>query len=165
MVGSNHSLLANTLQVDYHINMANKTYTGKKNHYADYIRGVHEKATPVRVSILAALADVHKPISIKEIEKIVTGFNESTLYRTLETLVQARLVRKVILNPSESLYETNVERPHHHHIVCTSCGFVEDVDICTHIPSKKTLKSKGFAAITDHSLEFFGVCKKCENIR
>ena len=141
--------------------MSQSIYGGKKDSYAECIRGSRMKATPARVSLLAALANVHKPISIKEIGKRVTAFDQSTLYRALETLVLAKLVKKVTVGSAESLYETLIGRRHHHHIVCTSCGFMEDVDACAHIPSPKILASKGFTKITDHSLEFFGLCRRC----
>ncbi len=127
------------------------------------------KVTKARMHILEALSHFDRPISIKELSAtpLLKEHNIVTLYRTLETLATARLVRKVSFGAAgatESLYETNVGRPHHHHIVCTSCGMMEDIDACAHIPSPRTLAIKGFAKITDHSLEFFGLCKKCAMI-
>lgn len=120
-----------------------------------------EKVTKARLDVLVALSKTDRPISIKELSSFVKGYDLTTLYRTLETLVSIGLTKKVSLDPSESFYEITVGRPHHHHIVCTSCGHIEPVDICIKSPSKSTLVSKGFASITDHTLEFFGLCRKC----
>lgn len=120
-----------------------------------------ERVTKARVRVLAALSKFDRPVPIKELAGSVKDHNLATIYRTLETLVSIRLVRKISIDPSESLYETTIGRPHHHHITCTSCGHIEPLDTCASEPSKATLRSKGFASVTDHSLEFFGLCKKC----
>lgn len=132
-----------------------------KTDFAKHIRDAGEKATGARVAVLSALARFHEPISIKALGKSVKGHDTSTLYRTLETLVAAGLAKKVAIDPSEALYEATIGRPHHHHIVCTSCGLIEAVDVCAPLPSKKSLSAKGFSAITDHNLEFFGICSSC----
>lgn len=129
-------------------------------YYGVFLYG-KEKVTPARINVLAALDSFEKPVSIKHISQIVKDHNTSTLYRTLETLVAAGLVTKISVHPTESLYETNINRHHHHHITCTSCGTLEDIDVCAPLPSHKTLKTKGFSKITGHSLEFFGLCTTC----
>lgn len=128
--------------------------------FSVFLRG-KSKVTDARIDVLSTLSSIHKPISIKEIAKRVKGHNMTTFYRTLETLVKAGLVKKITINSEESLYETTIDRHHHHHISCTNCGLLEDIDVCVPSLSTKTLTQKGFATVTDHSLEFFGICKSC----
>ena len=85
----------------------------------------------------------------------------TTVYRNLQTLVKQGLIRSRHLPNGEVLYAP-VERDIHH-LTCVSCGDttriqgcpVKSVDI-----SKKV--SKDFELLF-HTLEYFGLCKKCTN--
>ncbi len=78
----------------------------------------------------------------------------ATVYRTLELLRDAGSVRAigdgyVGCGPS-----------HHHHLVCTTCGRVEETELCG-APSAAELKRRhGFAAAT-HELDIYGTCERC----
>jgi Fur family ferric uptake transcriptional regulator len=50
---------------------------------------------------------------------------------------------------------------HHHHIVCKTCGHVVELEFCD-MPkwSKTVMESTGYK-VTDHQLNFYGVCRKC----
>jgi Fur family ferric uptake transcriptional regulator len=134
-----------------------------KDTYASLLRTHGLKATPQRVHVLGLLAKAKKPVSIAELQKKADSSLDSvTLYRSLETLVQNSLARPVDLRHGHTDYELTSDREHHHHIVCEKCGAIEDFEWCPE-PSleKKILKNTGFAKLFDHSLEFFGLCKKC----
>ena len=85
----------------------------------------------------------------------------TTVYRNLQTLVKQGLIRSRHLPNGEVLYAP-VERDIHH-LTCVSCGEtiriqgcpVKAIDI-----SKKV--SKDFELLF-HTLEYFGLCKKCTN--
>jgi Fur family ferric uptake transcriptional regulator len=50
---------------------------------------------------------------------------------------------------------------HHHHLVCTDCSVVVEVDGCFPVELEEALARRhGFTAVT-HRLEFFGRCPKC----
>jgi Fe2+ or Zn2+ uptake regulation protein len=119
------------------------------------LHSVQEKATPVRLKLLELLSRERYPLSIKEIGKKITSYDQSTLYRTLQTLVMKKLVREILLDKTTARFEILIGRNHHHHIICTDCGFIEDIHGCPNIITKK------FADITGHNLEFFGICKSC----
>jgi len=89
--------------------------------------------------------------------------NQTTLYRALESLTDSGVVRKVDLGHAHVHYEIVEGVPHHHHIVCNSCGKIEDIQNCgSDALEKKILGlSKTFHLIKSHSLEFFGVCNAC----
>jgi Fur family transcriptional regulator, ferric uptake regulator len=162
-------LVANDLQLAYSGFMRNlrkniqEIKLDKKQerlYFTVYLHG-KGKVTDARINILSALSSVYKPLSIKNLQKLVTTHNITTFYRTLEMLVKMDLVKKIATSSGESLYETTIGRHHHHHITCTSCGLLEDVETCAPLPSQKLIKAKGFSTITNHTLEFFGVCSNC----
>lgn len=135
--------------------------TSDEIRFGIFLRSAELKVTKARVDMLATLSGFSRPIPIKDLARRLPAHDVSTLYRTLEALVAAGLARKISVGGSESLYETEIGRHHHHHMICKSCGRMEDVEACADMPSSQTMKAKGFAELTDHSLEFFGTCKNC----
>lgn len=129
----------------------------------EILKSLKFKITPARVAILGILQETSLPLSVDEIFKKVKAkdVNNVTVYRTLESFKQKGLVKEVYLHKDFVSYE--LASHHHHHIVCDGCGDIEDVDLCfdAQVVSSLTRKSKKFSQIKDHSLEFFGTCKKC----
>ena len=137
------------------------------------------KATQSRVDVVYALSQEIQPVSVaalyENLKKILALEYQAeskvvpaepgpaTIYRTLETLVDAGIVHKIDVGKDRSHYELAVGRTHHHHAICSDCGLVEDIPSCQaqslHIQAHQYLEK--FSFINKHSLEFFGVCKKC----
>lgn len=84
----------------------------------------------------------------------------STVYRTLNLLVQAGLLRVTDLGDPHAHYEVAGET-HHEHLVCTQCGQVVEVE------DEKLLAAIGRVAhaygfhTQGHSLRIFGLCPHC----
>ncbi len=122
------------------------------------------KATPARLSLLAVLKNADHPLTIQEILKQLGGkVNQATVYRSLESLLAVSIVRQVDMQHGHAHYELRSGTSHHHHLICRSCGLTEDVPQCDIVAIEKGVlkKSRVFASIEEHSLEFFGQCKKC----
>lgn len=130
---------------------------------AQILRTYGSKATPSRIAVLSALMDSHAPLSVEDIAHVAKRtMDTSTVYRIVEAFSIAGIAKKIELGKDKAFYEY-AKRPHHHHIVCNSCGQIEDIensDIETTL-KKATTSSKKFAHVTSHSLEFFGTCKTC----
>jgi len=125
------------------------------------------KATPVRIAVLRLLSSESEPISAADIYgKLGDNGNQATVYRALEALSVAGLIDRISLTAGRVLYEIGYGRKHHHHAICTSCGDIEDVKGCDEEDLNVTARAslKKFKRVESHSLEFFGVCKKCESI-
>ncbi len=137
--------------------------------YTELLRSHGLRATPQRILVMELLANTERPMSISQLQKNAltksahTALDMVTLYRSLETLVGKSLVRPVDLRHGHVDYELVREGKHHHHLVCEKCGAVEDFTWCPNEKLQKNIleNTKNFATLTDHSLEFFGVCKKC----
>ena len=81
-----------------------------------HVYATGQKVTKARLSVLSALSHLEKPVSIKNLGKLIKDCDKTTLYRTLETMARIGLVTKVFVDSSEILYETSIGRRHHHHI-------------------------------------------------
>ena len=85
----------------------------------------------------------------------------TTVYRNLQTLVKQGLIRSRHLPNGEVLYSP-VERDIHH-LTCVSCGETTRIQGC---PVKAIDISKKVSRdfeLLFHTLEYFGLCKKCTN--
>jgi len=120
------------------------------------------KATPTRLAVLSLLQKATKPLSIKEIEAKIDSTDTATIYRMLESFKEAGIVRAIDFQKGFAFFELN-DKNDHHHIVCNSCGRIEDfvADGEGKLFKQVLKKSKYFTQINDHSLELFGLCKNC----
>ncbi|TMD54642.1 MAG: hypothetical protein E6I93_06660 [Chloroflexi bacterium] len=50
---------------------------------------------------------------------------------------------------------------HHHHLTCTQCHCVVDIDICLPADQFATIGNQADFVIEGHSLTLFGRCKNC----
>ncbi|MFA6158690.1 MAG: Fur family transcriptional regulator [Candidatus Paceibacterota bacterium] len=123
------------------------------------------KATPVRLSVLAALSTASHPLTVKgllgELSKKGSSIDTVTIYRTLKSFEGASIVRSLSLGGDALSYE--LADDHHHHIVCLSCGLIEGFDECAFVRLGDSIlaKSKKFKTISRHSFELFGTCSAC----
>ena len=122
------------------------------------------KATPGRIALLEVLADSSRPLSTPDIVKqLGRHSDQSTVYRGLDSLSDTGLIRRVDMQHAHAHYELSIGKAHHHHIICRECHKTEDITDCTVVAPEQTVlrRSRMFAEIENHALEFFGTCKEC----
>lgn len=121
-----------------------------------------QRVTTPRLEILSILKENHNPLTISEIHKKIKNkkIDLATVYRTINLFAEQNIVNEIDFKDEFKRYELIYDRHHHHHIVCKKCKVVENVETCVLEELEKFLNKKGYTEIS-HSLEFFGVCKKC----
>jgi len=122
------------------------------------------RLTPQRMMILSAIENSDSHISAEEIYAQVMAkypyVNISTVYRTLELLKRLGLVTETDLGEGRVRYHP-ADKGHHHHLVCTECGAIIDLDESVLFPLKSTLlREYKFSADLRH-LAIFGRCANC----
>ncbi|MEK7122314.1 MAG: Fur family transcriptional regulator [Patescibacteria group bacterium] len=124
------------------------------------------KSTPARTGILDVLNRVQKPLTVEQIgEKLKKlSLDTVTLYRAVKQLTDAGLLRHVDFHHGHAHYELKDVKSDHHHIVCTECHTVEDFTGCdfSDLAKHALAQTKSFRTVVEHSVELFGICKKCE---
>ncbi len=120
------------------------------------------RATPKRIRLLEVLHRLERPLAVETLHAQVKGMDLVTVYRTMQAFVRAGLVREVRFKDAVVRYEF-AHGHHHHHLVCTGCGVVEEIEACdvTQLEKNVLKYSQSFTSISEHALEFFGLCKKC----
>lgn len=95
----------------------------------------------------------------------------TTIYRTLELLSNMGLVFKHDFGDGRARYEIaeGSMNQHHHHLICLHCkrvlnytDFIQD-EIELLKKTEKGLSEKYNFRITNHLIQFYGMCKKCKN--
>ena len=122
-----------------------------------------KSVTGVRSAILDILRSATSPLSPKQILSLITLKKPdlATIYRNLSLMESLAIINSVDLGEGFKRYEMNLPEGHKHHIICRSCGKIEDVEECgLQEIEKKIFRKIGFK-IEKHRLEFFGVCALC----
>ena len=138
-------------------------------------RGCGYRMTVPRQAILDVLSKTIEHLSAEDVyisvHKVYPNVGLTTVYRTLELLVHMGLVFKFDFGDGRARYELSKgpkgER-HHHHLVCTNCGRVidytdfidEEIELLNQ--TEKGLLKKYNFKITNHLIQFYGLCDKCK---
>lgn len=123
------------------------------------------RATPHRVAVLRALQEAASPVPAEKLHTAITSIDLVTVYRTLQSLVVSGLAREVRFKDSSVRYEF-AGGEHHHHLVCTTCGMIDELPECdfSALEADVLAKSASFASVDEHALEFFGTCTSCAKV-
>jgi Fe2+ or Zn2+ uptake regulation protein len=133
------------------------------NDDARMIREAGLRLTAGRLAVLEALseaphADAESVFSV--VRAFVPATSIQSVYNILGDLTAAGLVRRIEPAGSPALYERRIG-DNHHHVVCTECGAVGDVDcVFGEAPCLEPSNANGF---TVHTAEvtFWGLCANC----
>ena len=133
---------------------------------AERLRAVGQRYTPQREALVALLERAGSPLSTADIVAARTG-PQSSVYRNLSVLEHAGVARRVIIQGEFARYELAEElTEHHHHLICTRCGRVEDVTIPPALETTmdrtvdNLARRSGFAKVR-HRLDLIGTCRTC----
>jgi Fur family ferric uptake transcriptional regulator len=135
---------------------------------ATRLRRVGQNYTSGRRKLVETLVQTGRPMTMSEVVAANTELPQSTAYRNLGLLEQAGVVHRVIGGDEFSRFELAEELTghHHHHLVCLSCGAVEDFEAPPGVEKGlataigKLTVSTGFRAET-HRLDLLGTCATC----
>lgn len=122
------------------------------------------RLTAARQLILAVLVQCGGHISAdglaERVREQAPNVGRMTVYRTLDLLSEAGLIRPVYQGTGAAHYIL-LEDGHHHHLICTNCAQVQEVADCG-LEELETLLSQRFDfQIQGHLVEFYGLCAAC----
>lgn len=136
---------------------------------AAHLRRVDQRYTAGRRVLVEGLVEAARPVTIGELLAGRPELPQSTAYRNLAVLEQAGVVRRVVTD-EYSRFELAEELTgtHHHHLVCLSCGAVEDFEPPARVEQSLADAIGGLATRTNfraetHRLDLLGTCGSCAN--
>ena len=120
------------------------------------------RSTSQRRAILQLVEDWRGSFTVAELHARASTLQPrlglATTYRTVELLRREGFVRP-LLSEGTPVY-VRCSPSHHHHLVCTSCGGVEETELCAAPPEAELRRLHGFRP-TAHDLDIYGTCRKC----
>jgi Fur family ferric uptake transcriptional regulator len=133
---------------------------------AEKLRRKSRRLTGPRQAILGILRRQAHPMSNKEIFAALPkgDCDLATVYRSMHLLENMGMVKRFDLGDGVARFELLREGDdgHHHHLVCTNCAGVVEIEECFMGELEERLAARnGFTGVT-HKLEFFGICPRCQ---
>lgn len=131
----------------------------------DRYRGKGFKLTPQRIAILKFLdGNTNHPTAddiYTEIRKKNPTVSFATVYNTVQTLKDRGELLEITIDPERKHFDPNPEP--HHHIICSRCKKIGDifVDYSEALKLPEDVLGK-FSPMGNH-VDFYGICKDCQN--
>lgn len=123
------------------------------------------KNTEARSAVVMVLSNTNEPLDVSgiklELEKLDIKVDQATVYRILNTFYEKGIIKRIEIGEGKYRYE--IEKDHHHHLICTNCGRIEDIEIDLSSGFNKEIEKKNGFLVKSHSLEFFGICRLCQS--
>lgn len=131
--------------------------------FSEYLSRNGLRLTGQRKRILDIFLQAERHLSQEDIYRALRryGLGRATVFRTLKMLQECRLVDNVIGSSGTPLFEVNLERPHHDHLICISCGRIQEISW----PKLEAIQEQGCRKLGFvpkwHRHEIFGRCRVC----
>ena len=96
----------------------------------------------------------------ERIKKKLPRISLATVYRNLEILSAAGLIRKLEISGRQKRFDWDPGE--HNHVFCTRCQRVDDIPTPAALaPCVEPMQEKGYR-VTGCRIEFFGLCPQCQ---
>ncbi|MBF0256417.1 MAG: transcriptional repressor [Gammaproteobacteria bacterium] len=124
------------------------------------------RVTGPRLKVLAVL-EAHRDnhLSADDVYRILCEANDdvgvATVYRVLSQFESAGMVKRQVFSSERAVYEL-AEEEHHDHMICTTCGDVEEFCRAELEQMLEQLaEAHGFKPLY-HDLNMYGLCRRCQ---
>jgi Fur family transcriptional regulator, ferric uptake regulator len=135
----------------------------------DELKSTGLKATLPRMKILDVFhRGTQRHMTAEDVFRVLleerSDIGLATVYRVLTQFEQAGILSRSHFDSGKAVYELN-EGTHHDHLVCTSCGRVEEFyDAEIEKRQQIVSKTKGWI-LQDHAMSLYGLCANCATKR
>ncbi len=130
--------------------------------YTDILREHNLKVTPQRLAISDALyTKGHigiEPLYAHMLKKF-NSISLATIYKNIHIMVENSFIQEVKIPNAKSVYE--LKKATHSHLVCKSCGCVDDITIDLKDIIDETSRVSSFN-VSSTDIVFSGFCSKCQ---
>jgi Fur family ferric uptake transcriptional regulator len=133
----------------------------------DLLRGADLRVTRPRIAVLTAVyesphADTYSIIDAVRAD--LGDVSKQAVYDVLNALTDAALLRRIKPAGSVARYESRVG-DNHHHVVCRSCGAIDDVDCAVGEAPCLTASDANGYSIDEAEIVYWGLCPSCSDTR
>ncbi len=133
----------------------------------ELLRGQGLRVTRPRLAVLDVLTQGgHLEVEeiTRQVRERLDSVSTQAVYDVLGALSRAGLARRIEPAGSPARFEARVG-DNHHHIVCRSCGTIEDIDcVVGERPCLRPNDGHGFQ-VDEAEVTFWGLCPACQSRR
>jgi Fur family ferric uptake transcriptional regulator len=135
----------------------------------DELKNTGLKATLPRLKILEIFqTGTQRHMTAEDVFRVLLNEHSdiglATVYRVLTQFEQAGILERSHFESGKAVYELN-EGTHHDHLICTSCGKVEEFyDAEIERRQQMIAKDKDWI-LQDHAMSLYGLCGDCASRR
>lgn len=137
----------------------------RETRWVGMLRSVGLKATSTRLEVIGVLEEKREALTAKQIYRHISrrerGPGLATIYRTLSVLTEAGYL-DIFSSEGEQAYRI-CGPGHHHHLVCRSCGSVEEEEAPEIERWVARIARRRRFTVTDHLAEIYGYCSSCHS--
>ncbi|HUH06698.1 MAG TPA: Fur family transcriptional regulator [Egibacteraceae bacterium] len=121
------------------------------------------RSTRQRLTVLDALRERRDAVTAQglhaELRQAGEGVGLTTVYRTLTSLAEAGLL-DIFDRDGEQAFRL-CGQIHHHHLVCTNCGRVDEISADEVEDWVRAVARRHGFEVTGHRADAFGLCPDC----
>jgi Fur family ferric uptake transcriptional regulator len=129
-----------------------------------------ERSTQPRAVIARSLIRLGKSGAAFSAEDLIRKLHRSnprigraTVYRSIEKLMRMKLLDRIDFSDGTHYFRLCGSESHHHHLACTKCHRVVDLDFCLDEEQMAAIGRQQSFSIEDHAITLFGLCKDCRS--
>jgi Fe2+ or Zn2+ uptake regulation protein len=145
-------------------NKLHYTFFMQSSLYIQQLKNKGHRITKAREAIIDMFVLHASPVTAKQIEdyllKRSIEVNKATIYREITFLSKEHIISEVYLSPNMLFYELS-DRSHHHHVICITCGRIEDIHVNKEENLIDVIEKKTNYKMAGHLMEFYGTCHNC----
>ena len=141
-----------------------------KERFEEYLQSRGKRTTQQRRALVDFIFERHDHFNADElIDAYSSGHrgekvSRPTVYRTLDQLVEAGLLRKMTLG-GRAVYEHDYGYPQHDHFHCTQCNKLFEFENEKLQQLRDELAREHHFRVVGHRLIITGVCEECANAK
>ncbi|MDR1115860.1 MAG: transcriptional repressor [Tannerella sp.] len=133
--------------------------------FSEYLKNKKLRHTTERDAIFEKICQIKYLFTLDTIRKQLENDNfhvsRASIYNTIELLLDAKIVVRHQFTSTNVQYELKCIAEQHHHIICTSCGTIGEIN--NEVINNPFSKYKIPRFTSEyHTLYFYGICSKCK---
>lgn len=118
------------------------------------------RSTAPRRALVRSVVANEGHFAAEELCRRLPAVGRATVFRSLNLLVDAGILCRVLLEDGSLRYQLS-HLGHHHHLICTECGLSQDLLGCEIEDLLEQKTSQHGFQMDGHRLEVYGRCSRC----
>ena len=141
-----------------------------QDRFSEYLQSRGKRITQQRRSLIDYVFSRHEHFDADELIESLSRIegeqrvSRPTVYRTLNELVEAGLLRRMNLG-GRAVYEHDYGYPQHDHLHCTMCDRLIEFQSDELVRLREEVAREHHFRVSGHRLIIAGVCKECASQR